>query len=96
MRESVFRAIADPHRRTILRLLKAGSMTAGEIAQAFAITKGSLSYHFNILARAGLIRRERRGKEVIYSLNISVLEELASALLDMLDDPVRHTRGTRV
>ena len=71
-------------------------MTAGEIAQAFAITKGSLSYHFNILTEAGLIRRERRGKEMVYSLNASVLEELSSALLDLLDNPVRRTRGTRI
>lgn len=59
MREAVFRAIADPQRRKILRLLQQGSMTAGQIAACFDITKGSLSYHFNVLKAAGLIRCER-------------------------------------
>lgn len=95
MRESAFKAIADPHRRRILRLLKCGSLTAGEIAAAFEITHGALSYHFNILKDAGLIRCERSGKTLVYSLNTSVLEELSSTALDLLHAPVRRTRSTR-
>lgn len=53
-------------------------MTAGEIADAFEITKGSLSYHFNILKDVELIRCERRAQEQVYSLNTSVFEEVAS------------------
>jgi ArsR family transcriptional regulator len=78
MNDSVFRAIADPQRRKILKLLQRGSMTAGEIADAFEITKGSLSYHFNILKDVELIRCERRAQEQVYSLNTSVFEEVAS------------------
>ena len=67
MSDAVFKAIADPQRRKILTLLRSGSMTAGEIAAAFEITKGSLSYHFNILKDAELIRCERRAQEQVYS-----------------------------
>lgn len=94
MRESVFKAIADPQRRKILRVLKSGSMTAGGIAEFFDITKGALSYHFNILKDADLIRCDRCGKEIVYSLNTSVLEELSTTLLDLIHRPVRRTRGS--
>jgi DNA-binding transcriptional ArsR family regulator len=88
MSDAVFRAIADPQRRKILKLLQQGSMTAGEIAEAFEITKGSLSYHFNILKEAELIRCERRAQEQVYSLNTSVFEDVASMLLDLFQKPV--------
>jgi len=94
MNDAVFRAIADPQRRKILKLLQKGSSTAGEIAEAFEITKGSLSYHFNILKEAELIRCERRAQEQVYSLNTSVFEDVASMLLDLFQQPV--PRGKRV
>ncbi len=87
MRDAVFPAIADPHRRKILRLLQQGSLTAGQIAERFSITKGSLSYHFNILKAIGLIRCERRAQEQLYSLNISVFEEIAAMLLELFPFP---------
>jgi DNA-binding transcriptional ArsR family regulator len=87
MRDAVFRAIADPQRRKVLKLLQQGSMSAGQIAARFDITKGSLSYHFNILVEAGLIRRERRAQEQVYSLNTSVFEEIAAMLLELFPAP---------
>ena len=87
MNDSVFKAIADPQRRKILQLLQGGARTAGQIADEFAITKGSLSYHFNILKDADLIRSERRGQEQVYSLNTSVLEDLAVLVLDLVRAP---------
>lgn len=92
MRDSVFRAIADPQRRKILKMLQQGSMTAGEIAAAFAITKGSLSYHFNILKEAELIRCERRTQEQVYSLNTSVFEDISSMLLDLFQKPMAERK----
>jgi len=92
MTDAVFRAIADPHRRKILKLLQQGSMTAGEIAEAFDITKGSLSYHFNILKEAELIRCERRAQEQVYSLNTSAFEDVASMLLDLFMRPARRAK----
>lgn len=92
MKDAVFRAIADPQRRKILKLLQQGSMSAGQIAARFDITKGSLSYHFNILKEAGLLRCERRAQEQVYSLNISVFEEIAAMLLDLFPAPPQSLR----
>jgi DNA-binding transcriptional ArsR family regulator len=92
MKDSVFRAIADPQRRKILKLLQSGPMTAGHIADAFEITKGSLSYHFNILKDADLVRCERRAQEQLYSLNTTVLEDVATLLIEFFRAPVRRRR----
>ena len=89
--QSVFRALADPTRRAILKRLQGGSETAGEIADAFTISKPSLSHHFNTLKAAGLVRTERRGQHIVYSLNATVLQEATAMLLDIFstadDDP---------
>jgi ArsR family transcriptional regulator len=87
MNDSVFKAIGDAQRRKILQMLQSGSLTAGQIAAGFEITKGSLSYHFNILKDADLIRSERRGQEQVYSLNTSVLEDLAVLVLGLVQAP---------
>jgi DNA-binding transcriptional ArsR family regulator len=84
----VFRALGDPTRREILRLLHRRDMTAGELAEAFPLAKSTLSGHFNVLRHAGLIVSERRGTSIVYSLNLSAFEELVSAVLDM-----RNGRG---
>lgn len=81
--QEVFKAIADPNRRKILKLLKRGSKTAGQLAEAFPITKGSLSHHFNILKAVDLVRCERRGQQQVYSLNMSVFEDVSSLLFDL-------------
>ncbi len=81
--QEVFKAISDPNRREILKLLKRRSMSAGELGEAFPITKGSLSHHFNILKAADLVRCERRGQRIVYSLNTTVFEDAAAMLLDL-------------
>ena len=73
---NTFKALSDPTRRKILELLKKQSMSAGEIAKNFNITLPSLTHHFNTLKQADLISQERQGQQIIYSLNLSVLEEL--------------------
>jgi DNA-binding transcriptional ArsR family regulator len=86
--EHVFRAISDPQRRKILKLLRRGSMNAGELAQSFDITKGSLSHHFNVLKDADLVRCERRGQQMVYSLNTSVFEDVSAMVLELFSiDP---------
>ncbi len=82
--QEIFKALADPSRRQILALLKGGSLSAGEIAEHFSMTKGSLSHHFNALKAAELIRCERRGQQLVYSINTSVAEDVASLLVDLL------------
>jgi DNA-binding transcriptional ArsR family regulator len=81
--QEVFKAISDPTRRKVLKLLQRGSKTAGELGTAFDITAGSLSHHFNVLKAADLVRCERRGQQIVYSLNTTVFEDVAATLLDL-------------
>ena len=81
---STFDALADPTRRAILRVLRSGSRTAGEIASEFDLTKPTLSHHFRVLEAAGLVRSERRGTRVVYALQASAIEEAAAELLDLV------------
>lgn len=92
MKESLFKAIADPHRRKILKLLQGGPRTAGQIAEEFEISKSSLSYHFNILKEADLVRCQRQSVEQVYSLNTSVFEDAAALLLDLFQKPKSRSR----
>lgn len=73
---NVFEALAHPTRRAILEMLKGGSMPAGEIAAAFNVSKPTMSGHFAKLKEAGLIQADQRGNNVIYSINLTVLEEV--------------------
>lgn len=66
--EKVFSALASRPRREILSYLSATSLTAGEIADRFEMSKPSLSKHLSILENAGLISREKKGQYVHYSL----------------------------
>ncbi|MDI6601434.1 MAG: autorepressor SdpR family transcription factor [Thermoanaerobacteraceae bacterium] len=78
----IFKALSDPTRRKILDMLRYKDMTAGEIAEMFDITKPSISHHLNILKQADLILDERRGQNIYYSLNTTVLEEIISIMLN--------------
>lgn len=81
--QDVFKALSDPTRRQILQMLRRKPMAAGDLAEAFPITKGSLSHHFNILKNAELVRVERRGQFLVYSLNTSVVEDVMGMLVDL-------------
>lgn len=78
----VFEALSHPVRRRILALLRDRSMSAGELASHFELSKPTLSVHFNKLAEAELIIRERQGTSLIYTANLSVLEDALSRFLD--------------
>lgn len=80
-----FKALSDSSRREIIQLLRERSMTAGEIADHFDISKPSISHHLNILKNAGLLTDERKGQNIIYSLNTSVFEDVVRMLLDLFD-----------
>jgi len=71
----VFDALSHPIRREVLEMLKRGGMTAGEIADHFPVSKPTMSGHFAKLKAAGLIRGESRGGSIVYTLNLSTLEE---------------------
>ena len=83
MPKDAFAALSDPTRRAILKMLRAGSKPAGEIAEAFHLTKPTLSHHFRVLRAAGLVRAERRGTSIVYTLQTNVLEDLATELLEL-------------
>ena len=72
----VWSALADPTRRKILTLLKAQDLNAGEIAEHFNMTKPSISHHLSILKQAELVRAQKHGQNIVYTLNISVFEEI--------------------
>lgn len=72
----IFEALAHPTRRAILEMLKGGSKTAGELADAFNVSKPTMSGHFAKLKEAGLIQADQRGATILYSLNLSTLEEV--------------------
>jgi DNA-binding transcriptional ArsR family regulator len=71
----VFDALSHPIRRDVLEMLKRGGMTAGEIADCFPVTKPTMSGHFAKLKAASLIRGESRSGSIVYTLNLSTLEE---------------------
>jgi DNA-binding transcriptional ArsR family regulator len=81
---AVFKALSDPTRREILRLLSGGERTAGELASSFDMTKPSMSHHFTVLKEAELIRSRRDGQQIFYSLNTTVLEDVFTRLWDHL------------
>ncbi|MEP4051461.1 MAG: autorepressor SdpR family transcription factor [Litorimonas sp.] len=72
---SVFKALSDPSRRRVLELLRDKDMTAGELSQHFEYSRPTMSAHFSVLKEAGLVKAEKQGKNVIYRLQISVLED---------------------
>lgn len=72
---NVFRALSDPTRRKVLALLKQRPMSAGELSDQFAVSRPTMSAHFAVLREAGLITSEKHGKQVVYELQMSVLED---------------------
>ncbi len=82
--DTVFDALAHPIRRRILELLKGGGMSAGALADRFAVSKPTMSGHFAKLKAAGLIQSESRGTSTIYTLNLSLVEEVVLAFMGRL------------
>jgi DNA-binding transcriptional ArsR family regulator len=78
----VFEALAHPIRRGILELLKSGSRSAGEIADAFPVAKSTMSAHLSKLKEAGLVQSVQRGTTILYSINLSVLEDVLLAFME--------------
>ncbi|MEK3883622.1 autorepressor SdpR family transcription factor [Paenibacillus sp. PL2-23] len=78
-----FKALADPTRRKILDLLKQSDLTAGEIADHFEMTKPSISNHLNILKQAELVWVQRQGQTMLYSLNLTVFQDVMKWMMDL-------------
>src|SRR6185437_1973316 len=82
--DAVFRALSDPTRREILRLLRDGDLSAGALSARFPIARSTMSGHLSVLKDAGLVVIERQGTTIIYSLNVAVYEELLSSIMSLL------------
>ncbi|MBW7945529.1 MAG: winged helix-turn-helix transcriptional regulator [Sphingomonadaceae bacterium] len=80
----VFDALAHPIRRQVLEMLKTGGKSAGELADAFPVSKPTMSAHFAKLKSAGLIQGESRGGGIVYTLNLSAVEEVVMAFMGRL------------
>lgn len=79
--ERAFKALASNPRRRILNHLAGGPMTVGEIASNFDMAMPSISKHISVLYEAGLLHRQKRGQEVIYSI---AADNLANSLYSFL------------
>jgi DNA-binding transcriptional ArsR family regulator len=83
--DDLFKALADANRRKILKLLgKKDSMTAGEIAEQFSISKPAISDHLKVLRNAGLIYAEKQGQFINYQLNATVVQEITAMMFELL------------
>lgn len=105
-----FSALADPVRRDLLRRLAAGPTRVTDLAASHPVSRPAISRHLKVLAQAGLVRVEVRGRERHYALDAgalapvrALLDELTparrppvhAAALDALDTEVRRTRRER-
>lgn len=79
-----YKALADPTRRQILRLLRDDDLPAGAIAEQFEISWPSVSRHLTILTAAGLVQATRQGQQLVYSLTTSVLIDIVAELAHMV------------
>jgi DNA-binding transcriptional ArsR family regulator len=89
----VFKALSDPSRREILRLLSGGEMSAGELAAHFDLTKPSVSHHFTVLKEADLVRSRRDGQQILYSLNTTVVQDVMTRIWDLFGRPATGGNG---
>jgi len=85
MTEATFQALADPTRRAVLDLLRRGSQPAGQIADAFPVSRPAISKHLRLLRRAHLVREHREGRNRIYQLNPEPLRAVDSWIAQYRD-----------
>jgi DNA-binding transcriptional ArsR family regulator len=83
--DNVFKALSDPTRREIMRLLSQGEKTAGELASKFDMTKPSMSHHFAVLKDAELVSSRRDGQQIWYSLNTTVAQDAIAWVMDLVE-----------
>lgn len=78
--EATFHALADPTRRAVLDLLRRGAQPAGQIAEAFPVSRPAISKHLRQLRQARLVVEHRRGRHRYYQLNAAPLKAVDSWL----------------
>ena len=81
---AVFRALADTTRREILRMLRSGPLSSGDIAEKFPTAWATVSRHLGVLRDAELVIAERDGNAIRYELNTTVMQTFVEGLLDYI------------
>src|SRR6266702_8512012 len=89
--QEAYKAIADPTRRSILKYLRGGERTAGDLAEHAGIGRTALSHHLTVLKMADLVRVERRGQFQVYSLNTTVFQDLLTEIIGWLGGTDDHS-----
>ena len=79
----IFKALNDPARREILKMLQKRDMTAGDIASRFDMSAPSISHHLDKLKRAGLVTTVKQGQFVLYSINTTIIDDLLKYILTL-------------
>lgn len=90
--DAALRAIAEPRRREILRLVRARELPAGAIAAHFAVTRPAISQHLRVLREAGLVEERRDGTRRLYRARPDTVEELRRFLDDFWTDRLGRLR----
>jgi ArsR family transcriptional regulator, arsenate/arsenite/antimonite-responsive transcriptional repressor len=89
----LFKALQDPTRRSILEMLRKRDMNAGEIADAFKMSKPSISYHLDLLKQANLVSATRAGQFIVYSLETTVLDESIGWIISLIEKRKSHEKA---
>jgi DNA-binding transcriptional ArsR family regulator len=84
--DAVLRALADPHRRQILRLVQHAELPAGRIAASFTLSQQAVSQHIGVLKQAGLLIERREGTRRLYALRHESLEVVRELLSEFWPD----------
>lgn len=90
--DAVLRALADPHRREILRLVQHAELPAGQIAASFTLTQQAVSLHLGVLKQAGLLTERREGTRRLYTLRREALEPVREILSEFWPDGLHRLK----
>jgi DNA-binding transcriptional ArsR family regulator len=90
--EAAIRAIAEPHRREILRLVWTAELAAGEIASHFDVTRPAISQHLRVLKEAGLVSERRNGTKRLYRAVPEGIAQLRAYLESYWDENLRSLK----
>ena len=90
--DAVLRALADPHRRQILRLVQHTELPAGRIAANFTLTQQAVSQHIGVLKQAGLLTERREGTRRLYALHHESLEPVRELLSEFWPDALSRLK----
>jgi ArsR family transcriptional regulator len=82
----VLKAISEPKRLRIVDMLSCGELCACEILEEFHITQPTLSHDMKLLVEAGIVKDRREGKNIYYSLNQDILQNLQETLQNMFTE----------